>query len=114
MLQVPKFAAGEQTSMWIFLRNNFIACFVALLVGSLVDNAFALADGPTRSGRGWAALLFMAQLTINIGLLMMACWIAPWFLSWIQLSISGLLASVLLFLTQEHLVISVLKFTQFT
>jgi membrane glycosyltransferase len=114
MEHLPDFVRREQTDPKRFALHCLGASIVALLVGAAIDNGIAAAektvDGTLRS---WAALFFFAQLLINVLLLLIVCWVWKDFLFWIQLTISGLMFSVLVFVVQEQLSRNALVMTSF-
>lgn len=110
---LPKFAKGETENNVIFLRNCLVGSLIALVIGAVIDNSFAAALGKGNSNRGWAILFFLTQLTVNIMLLFALCKYSRSFLYWIQITTSGLLFTVLLFLVQHTLAATALSATKF-
>ncbi len=110
---LPSFAQDENIKTGIFLRNCLLASALAMLLGALLDNAFLAARDDAHTGRGWSTLFFCGQLALNILFLFALCRYSIKYLYWIQLSFSGLLFSVLFFISQSQLSSNVSEMTRF-
>lgn len=110
--KMPGFVHAEQHDPKRFALNCMLSALAALILGGAIDNAFkAFGDVVPEEKRGWAALLFFIQLIANILFLLAITCFWSSFLYWIQLSISGMIFSVLFFVVQEELARNALTLT---
>lgn len=110
-LQLPSFCIHESTNRYIFFRNTILACVFALFIGGLI-NSFScevlkhLQIDPKneKSVVYHKALIgFSFQLITIIVFLLVCVQINKNFIAFMQLTVSGILFSVLLFSVQYNL-----------
>lgn len=93
----------DRRSPWI---QNFVAtllpALVALLTGGIIDNVFEKVQG-SETNRGECIKIFSLQLLTNIILLIFLLRQYIWFITWMQLTVSGIVFAVLFFAVQETL-----------
>lgn len=101
--QYPMMKWTDRRSPWI---ENFIATLVpaliALLSGGVIDNVFEKVQDNNLS-RGSCIKFFSMQLLTNIVLLIFFLRQFIWFITWMQLTISGIVFAVLFFAVQNTL-----------
>lgn len=102
----------------LFFCKVFIGVVGGLVLGSIIDWVFRTLqkdniDWKTRS-LFKSILYFILQISLNIIILLFLCIIFPvQFIEWLQLTVSGALFAVLLFLAQRNLVDNTLRITAF-
>ena len=102
----------------LFFCKVFIGVVGGLVLGSIIDWVFRILQ---KDDRDWktrsllkSILYFILQISVNIIILLFLCIIFPIrFIEWLQLTVSGALFAVLLFLVQRNLVDNTLRITAF-
>lgn len=98
----------------------FRTCLVTVLGGLLLGGFIDAVVRKLQNDKEWeermlskAAFYFFLQSSLNITVLLILAKTFPDFVSWLQLSVSGALFSVLLFAGQRNLFDNALKVTNF-
>ena len=93
----------DRKSPWI---ENFVATLVpaliSLVAGGVLDNLFENLQ-KTNTSRGACVKFFSLQLLVNILILIFFLRRYTWFITWMQLTISGIICAVLYFAVQNTL-----------
>ena len=102
-----------------FFCKVFIGVVGGLVLGSIIDWIFRTLQ--KEDNINWktrnlskSIFYFLLQISLNIIILLFLCIIFPIrFIEWLQLTVSGALFAVLLFLVQRNLVDNTLRITAF-
>lgn len=81
----------------------FIPSIVALIFGGLLDSAISKWQGNNTTQKGECLKYFLIQLITNILLFIILLKTRHVFLEWIQLTVSGIISTVLFFSVQQQL-----------
>lgn len=102
----------------LFFCKVFIGVVGGLVLGSIIDWVFRTLQKDdidwSRRSLLKSILYFILQISLNIIILLFLCIFFPIrFIEWLQLTVSGALFAVLLFLAQRNLVDNTLRITAF-
>lgn len=97
---------------WALFLAVLVIVMLALLTGGVLDNIFTKWQNG-RSARGWCGLFFVIQMSLNIAVVLLVARAYAPFLPWLQLTIAGILAAVVFFSAQQHMVDNALCLVSF-
>lgn len=81
----------------------FIPALIALILGGLIDKLFSSWQGNRTTQKGDCFQFFAFQLIVNILLFIILLKTRHVFLEWIQMTVSGIISTVLFFTVQRQL-----------
>lgn len=114
-MQKLKIDSDESKNTYTFITHTLLASSIALITGAIVDNIIKkyqkkrelLKDENKKS----VFMFFLIQLIVNILLMVFAMALNDNFVSWIQLTLSGMISSVLFFVVQNNWTNNVIMLT---
>ncbi len=108
---------NETSRPSILVFNSLISASVALVVGAFIDNLVKKIQDhnlkQNKCDRKTALVYFSLQLVINIIFITIVSQLFQKFVPWLQLTVSGLIFSVMIFSVQQNFAKNILIATEF-